>query len=120
MRHRATDKKLRRWLETGRPRWVGEAVVDDPSIAERVDQMTALSPADLGALERLVEPPPQFGERVASGVRQRIDNYGTVALLADLVGLGYHVGRALLPPHTGQAPRKSSTDDATRTTPGRQ
>ena len=47
---------------------------------------------------QLVEPEPEFHDRVVQGVRTRIDDYGTASVVADLLGLGFHVGRAMLPP----------------------
>lgn len=98
MGRKASDRVLRRWLETGKPGWVDDAAASDPAIAQRLEAMSALSTDGRGALERLVEPRPDFEARVTAGVRSRIDNYGTASLLAEMVGLGFHVGRALFPP----------------------
>ncbi len=96
MRRKVTDRSLRRWLDTGRPTRVGEAIETDPSVAERLEAMTALERVHTEAIDRLVTPQPDFTDRVSQGVRTRIDNYGTVSLMADLLGLGFHVGQAML------------------------
>jgi hypothetical protein len=75
---------------------VGTAIETDASVAERLEAMTALETVHTEAIEHLVTPQPEFTDRVVQGVRTRIDNYGTVSLMADLLGLGFHVGQAML------------------------
>lgn len=95
MRRRVSDRVLRRWLETGRPTRISRALAFDAELAARLDAFTSLSTAYSEAIEKLVTPTVGFEERTAVRVRARIDGYGTASALVDLLGLGYHVGRAL-------------------------
>ena len=65
-------------------------------MVERLEAITALETVHTEAIEHLATPQPDFTDRVVRGVRNRIDNYGTVSLMADLLGLGFHVGQAML------------------------
>ena len=96
MKPRLSDRILRRWLATGRPSRVGRHVESDPAIAARLDALTALTGAQAGALEDLVTPEPRFEHRTAIGVQQRVAAYEAASTMLDLLGLGFHVGRAVL------------------------
>ncbi len=110
MRRRVSDRSLRRWLDTGRPARVADAIEADPSVAERLDAMTALRAADSEAIGHLVTPPPQFHDRAYEGVRDRIDRYETMSVVADLLGLGFHVGQVMLAPDEGADRADDETD----------
>jgi hypothetical protein len=96
MRRRISERSLRRWLATGRPRWVGRRIDTDPLVMARVDSMTALEVDEVEALAALVTPHPDFAQRTAAGVRHRIDGLETLGVIADLVGLGWQTSRALI------------------------
>ena len=90
-----SDRVLRRWLATGRPARVGRALAADPDLAGRLDDLTALPVAYTAALEELVTPASGFEDRTAVKVKARVDGFGAASALVDLLGLGFHVGRAL-------------------------
>ncbi len=96
MSRRVSDRALRRWLATGRPSRIARLVADDQSIAARLDELTSLTAGETTALEDLVTPSDDFERRTAIGVQQRVDAYGTTAAVVDLLGLGFHVGRAVM------------------------
>lgn len=97
VRRRVSDRALRRWLATGRPRRVEARLASDPSVARRLDQLTELDEAEAAALAGVVAPEEDFETRVLAGVHRLRDGMDTAALLTDLLGLGLHVGRAMLP-----------------------
>ncbi|MCA1705973.1 MAG: hypothetical protein LC808_23010 [Actinobacteria bacterium] len=96
MRARLSDRKLRRWLSTGKPRRVDRLLETNSAISARLDQLSRLDPALIAALAQMSSPPTGFGTRTVAAVQDRIDAYATVALVADLLGLGWHTGRAVL------------------------
>lgn len=96
MRRRISDRSLRRWLRTGRPRGVTRRLEVDETLRSRLEEMTRLDRSETSVLRRLTEPLPLFQERVEAGVRQMDDGKGTSALVADLLTLGVRVGTSLL------------------------
>ena len=105
---RFSSRTLLRWLETGRPRRVSRRLGTDPALAERLEALTALRSGEAEALDQLLTPTDDFGDRVLAGVQERREVQGTGLVVFDLVGLGFHVGRALLEP-----PSQRREDDAT-------
>jgi len=91
-----SDRLLRRWLASGRPRWVGERIQSDPAVAARLETMTALDVEHVESLAALVQPAPAFPERVVVGMRARIDALETLGVIVDLMGVGWQTGRALM------------------------
>ena len=91
-----SDRTLRRWLDTGRPKRV-ERLLDDPAVSARIEALTALADREVALLRHHVMPGPDFEERVISGVQERRDAYGVGAAVSDLLGLGIHVALALRP-----------------------
>lgn len=104
---RPTDRQLRRWLKSGRPRRIGD-LVGEPEIDQRLEALTELQDAHRLAISELTAPIEQFEERIIAGVQTRKDNQGTASLLADLLGLGFHVGRALSSPASPRSDKSSS------------
>ncbi len=96
MMFRPSDRALHRWLETGRPRRIERLLDGDPDLAARVDSLTELSEAESDALEALVSPAQEFERRVETGVQRRIEALETLSTMVDLLGLGFHTGRAVL------------------------
>lgn len=89
-----TDRQLRRWLDTGRPRRI-EQIFERPDIAERLDCMTRLDPGAVDLLARLTSPPPGLDERLESAIEGRMSGE-TWAALVDLLGLGWHAASAVI------------------------
>ncbi len=93
---RPSDRTLRRWLATGRPRRIQRLIETQPDVAARLDALSELDRDHAGALHGVVATPAGFSERVVDGVRRRHDEYTAASVLADLLGLGFHVGGVLL------------------------
>ncbi len=93
---RPSDRTLRRWLASGRPRRIGRLIESQPEVAARLDALSMLDRAHAGALHGVVATPEGFDERVVDGVQRRHDEYTAASVLADLLGLGFHVGGVLL------------------------
>jgi hypothetical protein len=91
-----SDRALRRWLATGKPKRVERALGRSSAVAARLDALSELNEQQLAALEGLVTPTQDFENRVLAGVQRRRDLYGAASLLADLLGLGVHTARALV------------------------
>lgn len=105
MAHRPSDRTLRRWLATGRPKRV-ERHLNDPDAVARLEALTALKEGETALLSEHVRPGEEFEERVIAGLRQRLDNHGVGTTVSDLLGLGFHVAAALgRRPHPTPAPR---------------
>ncbi len=96
MRRRPSDRKLRRWLSTGTPRRVDRLLESDSAMSARLDDLSRLDPAQTAALAAASVPMAGFPDRTVTAVQERIDAYATVALVADLLGLGWNTGRAVL------------------------
>lgn len=96
MRGRLSDRKLRRWLSTGKPRRVDRLLASDSVMSGRLDELSRLDPAHTAVLTQGSAPRSGFSDRTVTKVQERIDVYATVALVADLLGLGWHTGRAVL------------------------
>jgi hypothetical protein len=96
MGKRPSDQRLRRWLSTGRPRRVGRLLETDSGIGARLDELSRLEPAQVAALAEVSAPARGFPDRTVLVVQERIDTYATVALVADLLGLGWQTGRVVL------------------------
>lgn len=96
MRKRPSDQRLRRWLSTGRPRRVGRLLETDLGISEHLDDLSRLEPAQVAALADVSAPARGFPDRTVLAVQERIDSYATMALVADLLGLGWQTGRVVL------------------------
>ncbi len=69
-----------------------------PDVAARLDALSELDADHAAALHEVVATPDGFTERVVAEVRGRQDEYTAAGLLADLLGLGFHVGGALFDP----------------------
>ncbi len=93
-----SDRTLRRWLATGRPRRVQRLMESRPDIVARLDALSELDAGHAAALREVVATPDGFTDRVVAKVRRRQDEYTAASLLADLLGLGFHVGSALIDP----------------------
>ncbi len=91
-----SDRLLRRWLTSGRPRWVGKRIQTDPAVAARLETMTALDVEHVESLVALVQPAPAFPERVVVGMHARIDALETLGVIVDLMGVGWQTSRALM------------------------
>ncbi len=91
---RLPDRALRRWLRSGRPRRV-ERRLGDPSVHNRLEEMTALGPSAREALDSLTAADADVIERVTEAVEERVDG-GELAALIDLVGLGWHTAAAVV------------------------
>ncbi len=101
---RPSDRTLRRWLATGRPRRVQRLIETQPEVAARLDALSELDRAHAGALHGVVATPDGFSERVVDRVRTQRDEYTAASVLADLLGLGFHVGGVLLDPDEDERP----------------
>ena len=93
---RISNRTLRRWLRTGRPRRVTRQL-HDPAVSERLDTMTALDVGHVDALKQMVSPPPDLSERLIESVERRADA-AALGLFVDLFGLGWHTAAAVLDP----------------------
>ena len=98
-RRRVSNKALRRWLATSRPRRVEALLDSDQSVADRLEALTALDDSVAAALEVAVAPPERFEERAVAGLQQRQQAYGTLSALGDIFALGYYVGRVFFEPN---------------------
>ncbi len=96
MRKQPSDRKLRRWLVTGRPRRVDRLLATDATTNARLDALSRLEPTHTAILADVSAPLAGFEERTVAAVRERIDTYATVALVADLLGLGWRAGQVIL------------------------
>ena len=96
MRRRPSDRQLRRWLRTGRPRRIAELIETDDVVLARLEALTRLDQADVAALDELAKPRDDFEVRTVTAVQARRNDDGTASMVADLLGLGFHVGRALM------------------------
>ena len=99
-----SDRTLRRWLATGRPKRVHRLMESRPDVVARLDALSELDAAHAAALHGVVATPDGFTERVVAQVRRRHDEYTAASLLADLLGLGFHVGSALIDPADDDLP----------------
>ena len=95
---RFSDRTLRRWLRTGRPARVSHRLAHDPNLADRLERLTELDEQRRAALHALVQPTTAFSERTTAGVRQRIDTLETLGVIADMIGIGWRPGIALVDP----------------------
>lgn len=93
-----SDRTLRRWLATGRPRRVRRLIESRPEVAARLDALSELDGAHSDAIHGMVATPDGFSERVVASVQRRHEEHTAAAALADLLGLGFHVGSVLLEP----------------------
>jgi hypothetical protein len=87
-------------------------VRSDPTVAARLEAMTALDAEHVETLAELVRPARAFPERIVVGVRSRIDALETLGVLVDLMGVGWQTGQALL---SDNAIDSDPTDRAHRT-----
>lgn len=108
MFQKPSDRTLRRWLATGKPKRVLILLERDPRVAERLDELSKLDTDERSALDVLVTPAEDFEERVLVGVKQRQAAPDTAGLALDLLGLGLHVGRAFFEP----APKRRCSSEA--------
>ena len=86
-RRRPSDDDLRSWLLTGTPGRI-EKMIDDPTVAARLDRLTELDPQDRDALHAAVAPSDGFRERTSVGVQRRVGDLERARALFDLFGLG--------------------------------
>ncbi|GEM_PF-5950559 len=96
-RMRISDRTLRRWLRTGRPRRVTQRLEADESVVSRLEALSRLAPGQTTTLSRLTTPAPEFETRVREQVLYLEAKSGVSSILVDLVALGIHVGRTLAP-----------------------
>ncbi|MGH9245721.1 MAG: hypothetical protein ACRD29_15670 [Acidimicrobiales bacterium] len=68
----------------------------DSATSTRLDELSRLDAAHTAALAELSIPLAGFPDRIATAAHERINTYATIALVADLLGLGWHTGRAVL------------------------
>lgn len=88
-----SERTLARWLRTGRPHSV-ERHLDDPRVIEILDRLTVIDDEVADGLATLTAAPAAVTERAIDDVRRRADR-ADLAALVDLVGLGWHTGRAV-------------------------
>lgn len=93
---RPSDRTLRRWLNTGRPRRI-ERLIERADISQRLEVLTQLNIEETEALRRSLNPIGGFENRISVGVRGRLDIEVT-ALILDLGSLGWHTATSLLGP----------------------
>lgn len=98
-----SDRTLRKWLRTGRPRRV-ERHLDDPEVIRRLDAMTELDESDRAALMALTNPADGFNERIVEQVRVRQGTEMSGVVL-DLLGLGWHTAAVMLEPKSNPNPQ---------------
>ena len=98
MTKRPSDRVLRRWLRTGRPRRVERRLDDDPAVQQRLETLTALDGRAVAAIDVVTTPLPGFRDRTATKVRERAADDDFFDVVLDLLGLGFHVGQAMARP----------------------
>lgn len=98
-------------MNTAHPTSPASRVVDDLDIASALDELglemssldAALTDAERTAtgLETLWQVPPDLEDRIARGVRRRLQNRQTAWLVADLMGLAWNTAKAVVEPDRG-------------------
>jgi hypothetical protein len=91
--HPSRDRLLR-WSRQGRPRRTERHIQHCSLCEERLESLTRLGPRARTGLETILAPPEGFQERVDEHLRRLLDEE-TLAVLADLMGLGWETSRLM-------------------------